>query len=97
MEVAVSALRAELKTWIEKVGAGDEVVITDRGVPVARLTGIDGGDLVADLQRAGVLIAPQHERDASAGTSAVASPAGPAPAEDEHRGGVTGLVRRLRR
>src|ERR1039458_8019004 len=37
MDVAISTLRAELSTWIERARSGEEVVVTDRGTPVARL------------------------------------------------------------
>ncbi len=58
MEVPVSALRAELKSWIERARDGEEVVITERGVPVARLTGVATADLVTELVRDGVLVPP---------------------------------------
>src|SRR5690606_32214649 len=62
MEVPVSALRAELKSWIERAREGEEVVITERGVPVARLTGVATADLVTELVRDGVLVPPAGER-----------------------------------
>ena len=40
MDVAVTDLRAHLSEWLDRVREGDEVVITDRGVPVARLVGL---------------------------------------------------------
>jgi prevent-host-death family protein len=40
MDVAVSDLRAHLSEWLERAGKGEELVVTDRGVPVARLLGI---------------------------------------------------------
>ncbi len=86
MEVAVSALRAELKQWIETARTGQDVVITDRGIPVARLTGIDSADLLARLERDGLLAPPQAPRGAA---EPVAGEAG--------RPGVSSLVRRLRR
>lgn len=88
MEVSVSGLRAELKTWIEHARDGEDVVVTDRGIPVARLTAVDGADLVAELLRDGVLTAPTAERPA------VAAPAAPG---GRGQSTVSGLVRRLRR
>lgn len=85
MEVSVSALRAELKTWLDHAKAGEEVVITDRGVPVARLSGIDGSDLVGGLLRDGLLTAPAEERPSLAAPVA------------RGQNAVSGLVRRLRR
>lgn len=37
----MSVLRAELADWIERVRGGEEVVVTDRGIPVARLIAVD--------------------------------------------------------
>jgi prevent-host-death family protein len=87
MEVAVSALRAELKTWIEAARAGEDVIITDRGVPVARLSGIGAADLVQSLVRDGLLTPAQEPRPGHEPPAA-----GPGP-----RGGMSGLVRRIRR
>jgi prevent-host-death family protein len=98
MEVPVSALRAELKSWIEKARAGEEVVITDRGLPVARLTGVQTADLVSSLVRDGLLTTAQAPRPAldvaeADGAAAAVGARGP-------RGGaagLAGLVRRIRR
>jgi prevent-host-death family protein len=84
VEVAVSALRAELKQWIDAARAGQDVVITDRGVPVARLTGIASADLLSRLQRDGLLAPPTAEREPAAPVAGA-------------RQAVSGLVRRLRR
>ncbi|WP_426309622.1 type II toxin-antitoxin system Phd/YefM family antitoxin [Cellulosimicrobium sp. E-16] len=106
MEVPVSALRAELKSWIERAREGEEVVITERGVPVARLTGVATADLVTELVRDGVLVPPVVERPVHAvpaGADADTRTAGAdgARASDGGRGGrgggVAALVRRIRR
>jgi len=62
MDVAVSRLRAELADWIERVRAGEEVVITDRGTPVARLVAVDTAPLLERLTREGVLSRPRRAR-----------------------------------
>ncbi|ROS23570.1 type II toxin-antitoxin system prevent-host-death family antitoxin [Cellulomonas sp. PhB150] len=85
MEVAVSALRAELKQWIEAARSGQDVVITERGIPVARLTGIESADLLQRLERDGLLSAPAAERPGASGEQGRATRP------------VSGLVRRLRR
>lgn len=59
MDVAVSTLRAELADWIERVRRGEEVVVTDRGTPVARLVAIDSAPLLERLTREGVLSRPR--------------------------------------
>lgn len=48
-EVGVAQLRRDLKGWLSRVKDGDEVVITDRGRPVARLTGVDGSTVLEQL------------------------------------------------
>ncbi|QAY69222.1 type II toxin-antitoxin system Phd/YefM family antitoxin [Xylanimonas protaetiae] len=88
MEVAVSALRAELKTWIERAREGEEVIITDRGLPVARLSGIAAADLVQGLVRDGLLTPAQVERPVHEPPAA--------PAGNGSRA-LSGLVRRIRR
>ena len=86
MEVAVSALRAELRQWIEAARSGEEVVITERGIPVARLTGIEAADLLTRLERDGLLAPAAAEREPAA------------PVTTSRPGNaVSGLVRRLRR
>lgn len=84
MDVSVSALRAELKQWIEAARAGEDVVITERGIPVARLSGIESADLLARLEHDGLLTPATAPRPP-------ARPGAPA------KGGVSDLVRRLRR
>lgn len=58
MDVAVSVLRSELSSWIQRVRDGEEVVITDRGIPVARLSGISTTSLLERLVQQGVLSKP---------------------------------------
>jgi prevent-host-death family protein len=55
----MSTLRAELASWILRVRNGEEVLITDRGIPVARLVPVDSGPLIERLTREGVLGAPK--------------------------------------
>ena len=55
MDVAISALRSNLKTYIERAAAGERVVVTDRGVPVARLVPADHEELLDRLAREGVV------------------------------------------
>lgn len=55
MEVAVSQLRAELASWIARVRDGEEVVVTDRGTPVARLLAVHSAPLLQRLVEEGVV------------------------------------------
>ena len=59
MDVAVSRLRAELADWIERVRAGEEIVVTDRGTPVVRMVPVDTAPLLEQLTREGVLSRPR--------------------------------------
>lgn len=59
MEVTVSAFRAELASWIDRVRAGEEFVVTDRGTPVARVVPVDSAPLLDELTRRGVLAKPR--------------------------------------
>ena len=58
MDVAVSALRAHLSDWIDRARAGEEVVVTDRGMPVVRLTGMDATPILELLTAQGVIARP---------------------------------------
>jgi len=58
MDVAVSTLRAQLSSWIERARSGEEIVVTDRGTPVARLLPIDTAPLLEQLVQRGVLSRP---------------------------------------
>lgn len=60
MDVPVSALRAELAEWIDRVRRGEEVVVTDRGTPVARLVAVDTAPLLDQLTRQGVVSRPMR-------------------------------------
>ena len=51
MEVAISTLRAELASWIERARTGEEIVVTDRGSPVARLLAVDSAPLLDQLSQ----------------------------------------------
>jgi prevent-host-death family protein len=65
MDVAITSLRAELASWIEHVRAGEEIVVTDRGVAVARLVPVDSAPLIEALVAQGRLSKPRGERPAA--------------------------------
>jgi len=58
MDVAVSELRAHLSAWLERVRAGQEIVVTDRGVPVARILGLTTASTLERLTEQGVIARP---------------------------------------
>lgn len=59
-EVGVAQLRRELKDWLERARSGDEIVITERGRPVARLCGIDVAPLLDRLTGEGCISGPSR-------------------------------------
>ncbi len=58
MDVAVSELRANLSEWLGRARQGEEVVVTERGLPVARLLGIDNAAKLERLTGEGVIGRP---------------------------------------
>ncbi len=58
MDVAVTELRAHLSRWIDAAREGNDVVITDRGTPVARIVGLDSTPLIDRLTADGVISRP---------------------------------------
>ena len=60
IEVGVRDLENNLRRYLDQVEAGTEVVVTDRGRPIARLNGIDvvPRDKLAALIEAGLVRAP---------------------------------------
>ncbi|MGL4745369.1 MAG: type II toxin-antitoxin system Phd/YefM family antitoxin [Dermatophilaceae bacterium] len=59
-DVGVSALRADISQWIQRARDGEEVVVTERGTPVARLVAVDSAPLLEQLTRDGVIAAPRR-------------------------------------
>lgn len=56
VEVGVRDLKNNLSRYLERVRGGDEVIVTDRGRPVARLLPLDASsDHLADLVDAGLV------------------------------------------
>jgi prevent-host-death family protein len=60
MDVAVTELRAHLADYIERVRAGEEVVVVQHGFPVARISGIDSSGVIERLTREGVIRRPEN-------------------------------------
>lgn len=61
-EVGVAQLRRELKDWLERAQSGDDVVITERGRPVARLSGVDVAPFLDRLVEQGYISGPAIDR-----------------------------------
>lgn len=60
MDVAMSTFRAHLSDWIDRARAGEEIVVTDRGAPVARLIGMDTAPALERLTSQGVIGRPKQ-------------------------------------
>jgi prevent-host-death family protein len=60
IEVGVRELKNNLSRYLDQVEAGIEVIVTDRGRPIARLNGIDdiATDKLAALIEAGLVRPP---------------------------------------
>jgi prevent-host-death family protein len=72
MDVAVSALRAHLSEWLDRARGGEEIVVTERGVPVARLLGVNASATLERLAAEGVIgRAERPTRPRAAGRSRV--------------------------
>ena len=57
---AISRLKSSLSEYLLKVKAGEEVIVTDRGKPVARIVPIERGEIeipphLLTLERAGLV------------------------------------------
>jgi len=62
MDVAVSEFRAHLSDYLDRAREGVDVVITDRGVPIARLLGLTTTTTLERLTADGVIARPAAPR-----------------------------------
>ena len=67
MDVAVTELRAHLGQWIDAAREGNEVIITERGTPVARIVALDSTSVIDRLTEHGVMSRPAHSTRPIAG------------------------------
>ena len=58
-KVAVTELKARLSRYLSRVRAGEEILVTDRNVPIARLVPVKGADVwdeeMRELERQGLI------------------------------------------
>ena len=52
--VSASEYRADMRQWHERARAGEEVVVTEHGVPSVRILSADGEALLDRLEREGL-------------------------------------------
>ena len=62
VEISVTDLRKDVNAALAAVKAGDSVVVTERGVPVARLGPVTGSDLLSSLIDDGLITPPAEDR-----------------------------------
>jgi prevent-host-death family protein len=62
VEVGVRALRMDLSRLLDRVRQGEEIVVTDRGRPVARLVAVEAGDILDGLAARGLVSRPASPR-----------------------------------
>jgi prevent-host-death family protein len=62
VDVSVTELRANLAECIRRAREGEEVIITDHDVPVARLSGLSSTSLIERLTEQGLLTRPTSSR-----------------------------------
>jgi prevent-host-death family protein len=65
MEVGVRELRSQLSRWLALAREGEEIVITERGRPVARLVGVSETGGLERLVAAGLVQLPSARRRSS--------------------------------
>jgi prevent-host-death family protein len=62
VDVAISELRANLRAFVERARAGEDIVVTERGVPVARLSPVPSAEALERLTREGLVSRPLSSR-----------------------------------
>lgn len=62
MEISSDKLKSELTGALAAARAGDDVIITEHGVPVARLSGVEGSTLLAKLHAEGLITPAAQDR-----------------------------------
>lgn len=67
MDVAVTELRAHLGRWIDAARDGNDIVITDRGTPVARIVALDSTPVIDRLTAEGIIGRPTRSTRPVAG------------------------------
>lgn len=61
MEVGITEFRSNLRRWIDEVKSGEEIVLTERRTPIARITGINAMPVIEQLEREGLIRGPRNK------------------------------------
>jgi prevent-host-death family protein len=86
-QVGVRQFRDELRKWLDLVKKGEDVVITERGLPVARLIGANAKEPLQRLIDAGIVTPAQEPK----------RPARELPRVTGVKGSISDLVKEQRR
>lgn len=86
MQVGVRQLRDELRKWLDMVRRGEEIVVTERGKPIARIIGASTPAPLERLIAAGIVRPAEGPRKPSGAYRRVSS-----------KGSVSELVAEQRR
>jgi antitoxin (DNA-binding transcriptional repressor) of toxin-antitoxin stability system len=62
VELSVTELNTRLADAIEAAKGGEDVIVTEDGIAVARLSGVGSADLLTRLQREGLISPPAESR-----------------------------------
>ena len=55
-EVDITEFGSNMSSWLDEVKAGDEILLTERDVPVARVTGVSGLTAWEQMIREGLIV-----------------------------------------
>ncbi len=83
VKVGVRELRENLRSWLERVKAGDQIVITDRGKPVARVTSAEPLSRLEELIELGIVRPPLRPKRHRIDVSSLPTLEGPGPTLSE--------------
>lgn len=56
MKVGIREFRSQMKSWMERARSGEEIVITERGQPIARLVPVSGRSGLQGLEDRGLIL-----------------------------------------
>ncbi len=86
MEVGVRELRDNLSKWLGKAKRGQDILITERGKPVARLTRVEESPALERLIEKGIVTPARHPKTKIRRSELVKT-----------KGGISDLVKEQRR
>lgn len=58
MEVGIRQLRMQLSQWVSRAREGEEIIVTEHGRPVARLSALPGAAILDRLVEQGIVTGP---------------------------------------